>query len=355
MAEQTKAQLTSRRWFYGALCLAVLLFIHFLGDVLTPFITAFLLAYLVDPFTSWLVKIKVPRTLAVVIVFVLLALLITGVLLIFIPLFERQVVVLVAKIPQFVQWLNETVIPWLSQYVDIKTTLNLSDLPNHLSSHWQQAGGVAKSLLQLLGASSMAFAGWVVNLFLIPVVLFYLLRDWPKLLAGAHALLPRAIEPVVTDLVLQCDEVLSAFLRGQLMVMIALGLLYSIGLALVGIDTALVIGMLAGLASIVPYLGFIVGILSASIAALFQFHDVWHLIGVVVVFIIAQSIEGSVLTPWLVGNRVRLHPIMVIFAVLAGGKLFGFVGVLLAIPVAAVLMVILRYLKLRYVRSHLYS
>lgn len=351
MAQQAKAQLISRRWFYGVLCVAVLLFIHFLGDVLTPFITAFLLAYLADPFTSWLVRIKIPRTLAVVIVFLLLALIITGILLVFIPLFERQVTIFITKIPEFIQWLNQSVMPWLDEKFDIKTNLNL----NGLSGYWQQAGGVAKSLLHVISSSGMAFAGWIVNLFLIPVVLFYLLRDWPKLLAGIHGLLPRDIEPTVTDLTLQCDEVLSAFLRGQLIVMIALGLLYSVGLAIVGIDTALVIGMLAGLVSIVPYLGFIVGILSASIAALFQFHDVWHIVGVAIVFVIAQSIEGSVLTPWLVGNRVGLHPIVVIFAILAGGKLFGFVGVLLAIPVAAILMVILRYLKLRYVRSHLYQ
>jgi len=137
--------------------------------------------------------------------------------------------------------------------------------------------------------------------------------------------------------------------------MIALGILYSIGLTLVGIDTALVIGMIAGLVSIVPYLGFIVGVTSAAIAAVLQFHDVWHVIGVVLVFIVAQSIEGSILTPWFVGDKVGLHPVLVIFAVLAGGKLFGFVGVLLAIPVVAVLMVIMRYLTQCYVGSNVYG
>jgi predicted PurR-regulated permease PerM len=137
--------------------------------------------------------------------------------------------------------------------------------------------------------------------------------------------------------------------------MVCLGLLYSIGLYIVGLDTAFLIGMIAGLVSIVPYLGFIVGIFSATIASFIQFHDWWHFIGVLLVFLIAQSIEGSVLTPWLVGDKVGLHPVLVIFAVLAGGSLFGFVGVLLAIPVTAVIMVFIRYFKMQYFNSRLYS
>lgn len=345
----------SKRWLYIFLVVVAFVLIHYLGDVLAPFLAAALLAYLTDPIASLLQRLHLSRTLAVVVVFVLLFLLVMVLFFIFVPLFQKQIMILVAKIPQLLSWIQQTVLPWLNQKFGINDGLNLNNFSDQLGGHWQQAGNFAKSFLKVLTSSGLAFAGWIVNLFLVPVVLFYLLRDWPKLIRGAQHLLPRKMEPTITKLAIQCDQVLSAFLRGQLMVMLALGVLYSCGLALVGLDTALVIGMIAGLVSIVPYLGFIVGISAASIAATLQFHDLWHVAGVVLVFIVAQSIEGSILTPWFVGDKVGLHPVLVIFAVLAGGSLFGFVGVLLAIPVAAMMMVILRYLTQCYVDSDLYA
>ena len=345
----------SKRWLYISFVVVAFLLIHYLGDVLAPFLAAALLAYLTDPLTNLLQRLHLSRTFAVVIVFFLLLLFVVILFFIFVPLFQKQIVILVSKVPQFFNWIQVTVVPWLNQNFGLHDEININDFSSKLSGHWQQAGDFAKSFLKVLTSSGLAFVGWIVNLFLVPVVLFYLLRDWPKLIRGAQNLLPRKMEPTITQLAIQCDQVLSAFLRGQLMVMIALGLLYSCGLALVGLDTALVIGMIAGLVSIVPYLGFIVGISAASIAATLQFHDLWHVAGVVLVFIVAQSIEGSILTPWFVGDKVGLHPVLVIFAVLAGGSLFGFVGVLLAIPVAAIMMVILRYLTQRYVDSELYA
>lgn len=345
----------SKRWFYFALLIVIVAFLHYLGDVLIPFVVAALLAYLTDPITNLLVRLRLPRALAVVCVFIILALLITLFLVIFIPLFEKQISIFISKIPEFFNWLQQTVIPWINQKFDLSANLSTMDLSNAFSAHWQQAGNVVKSTFKVITSSGLAFIGWMVNLLLIPVVLFYLLRDWPKITHGFQQLLPREIEPTVTRLVHECNDVLGAFLRGQLMVMLALGILYSIGLALVGLDTALVIGMISGLVSIVPYLGFILGIVSASIGAFLQFHDLWHIAGVVLVFIVAQSIEGSILTPTLVGDKVGVHPVLVIFAVLAGGKLYGFVGVLLAIPVTAVLMVLLRYIKSRYLASNLYE
>ena len=153
----------------------------------------------------------------------------------------------------------------------------------------------------------------------------------------------------------ECNEVLSAFLRGQLLVMIALAILYSLGLSIIGLDLALLIGVISGLLSIVPYLGFIVGFLAASIAALYQFHDVWTLGCVAIVFVIANGIEGTILTPMLVGDKIGLHPVAVIFAVLAAGQLFGFVGILLALPVAAVIMVFIRYFVSHYKQSLAYA
>jgi predicted PurR-regulated permease PerM len=170
-----------------------------------------------------------------------------------------------------------------------------------------------------------------------------------------HELIPRRYEATVARLATASDEVLGAFLRGQLTVMLALGTIYSVGLWLVGLELALLIGMLAGLVSFVPYLGFIVGILAAGLAALMQFGDLLPLLYVVIVFMVGQAVEGMLLTPLLVGEKIGLHPVAVIFAVLAGGQLFGFFGILLALPVASVVMVLLRYTHERYVGSSLYS
>jgi predicted PurR-regulated permease PerM len=174
------------------------------------------------------------------------------------------------------------------------------------------------------------------------------------LVARVHALLPRSVEPTVSRLAHEADSVLGAFVRGQLSVMLALGLIYGVGLWLVGLDVGPLIGMIAGLVSFVPYLGFIVGLVSSLIAALVQYHDWQHVLLVLLVFGIGQVMEGYVLVPRLVGNKIGLHPVAVIFAVLAGGQLFGFLGVLLALPVASVIMVLLRYAHGRYLESGLY-
>jgi predicted PurR-regulated permease PerM len=182
-----------------------------------------------------------------------------------------------------------------------------------------------------------------------------MLRDWDKVMLRIGEMIPRDLVDRVVGLLTECDEVLSAFLRGQMLIMILLGCIYAMGLTLVGLKLAFLIGMVAGLASIVPYLGFFIGIIAASLAALFQFQDAIHLLYVGVTFGFGQMIEGMVLTPWLVGDRIGLHPVAVIFAVLAGGQLFGFIGVLLALPVAAVVMVFVRHLHLSYINSEYYE
>jgi predicted PurR-regulated permease PerM len=189
---------------------------------------------------------------------------------------------------------------------------------------------------------------------LTPVVAFYMMRDWDLVMVRILGMVPRDMKTSFIYLSQECDEVLGAFLRGQLLIMFLLGIVYAIGLYAVGLDLAILIGILAGLASIVPYLGFFVGIVVASIAAMFQFQDPVYLGYVCVVFLIGQALEGWVLTPWLVGEKIGLHPVAVIFSVLAGGQLFGFVGILLALPLAAVVMVFVRSLHKNYLGSDYY-
>lgn len=290
------------------------------------------------------------------IVFVALTLLGLLLLVILIPLLERQLVVLGGKLPGLIDWVQQSAVPWLRERLGLHgLAIDLGTLKASVREHWQAAGGAAATLLSSVSRSGLVLAGWLANLLLIPVVTFYLLRDWDILVARVRELLPRTIEPVAADLARQSDEVLGAFLRGQLLVMLGLAVIYAGGLWVVGLDLALLIGLGAGMVSFVPYLGFIVGIIAAGVAALMQFHDAIHLLYVALVFGVGQLVEGTVLTPLLVGDRIGLHPVAVIFAVLAGGQLFGFFGVLLALPAAAVIMVLVRYVHRRYKHSRLYG
>ena len=233
--------------------------------------------------------------------------------------------------------------------------VDLAQLSKKLSGQWQKAGGLLASLGVSVSRSSMALMGFAANLFLVPVVAFYLLRDWDKMMANLGMLLPRNVEPVAVSLLKECDEVLGAFFKGQLMVMLALGVVYSLGLGLIGLQFAILIGMVAGLASIIPYMGFALGFAAAMIVALFQFDSLGGMAMVVVVFVFGQAMEGWVLTPMLVGDKIGLHPVAVIFALMAGGQLFGFIGLLIALPMAAIIMVLLRHLHRNYKASDLYS
>jgi predicted PurR-regulated permease PerM len=218
-----------------------------------------------------------------------------------------------------------------------------------------EAGSAAGNVLTQVAKSSMDILALGGMLALIPVVTFYLLLDWDDLLKRLHDLIPRRMEPRISLMARECDEVLAAFLRGQLMVMVALGIVYAIGLQVVGLKLALMIGLLAGLGSIIPYFGFAIGIVSATAAALVQFGNFNAVLMVWAVFAVGQAIEGWVLQPYLVGDKIGLHPVAVIFAIMAGGQLFGFVGMLLALPVAAVIMVLLRHAHEHYQQSRLYQ
>jgi predicted PurR-regulated permease PerM len=350
----------SRGWLGLALIIVIGWLFYRLAPVLTPFVISGGLAFLGDPMVDRLERLKffkwhLSRTFAVIIVFLLITAALILFLLIFLPMLRDQVERLVENAPEMFDWIVHTAVPWVQAKLGLSAfALDAHSLSDALKSYWKE---VSKALVGVVGTVSrggQVVVTWLMNLVLVPVVTFYLLRDWDKLVEGIRTLLPRNVEPVVSTLCRQIDEVLSAFIRGQLMVMLALGLIYSTGLWLVGLDLALIIGMVAGLLSIVPYLGTLVGVVAALIAAVFQFQDVLHPVLALVVFGVGQSLEGMVLTPKLVGDRVGLHPVAVIFAVLAGGQLFGFLGILLALPVASALNVLVSYLHQRYRASSIY-
>ncbi|MBD3646507.1 MAG: AI-2E family transporter [Pseudomonadales bacterium] len=334
----------------------LLVLVYLLRPILLPFLVGIALAYLGDPLVDRLERLKLGRTVGVLIVFLIFLAILIGGLLVLVPLLVREVSGLVQDIPRFIAWLQETASPFLREKFGVDPfDIRLVELREELARNWRQAGGIAGRIVAEVTQSGMMLIAWAVNLALIPVVAFYLMRDWDDLMEKARGLIPRDKEPMVVGLVSECDEVLSAFLRGQLMVMLLLGCIYAAGLYLVGLDLAILIGLLAGLASIVPYLGFVVGIVAASAAAIFQFQDPVVLVYVAIVFGVGQMLEGMVLTPLLVGDRIGLHPVAVIFAIMAGGQLFGFVGILLALPAAAVIMVFVRHVHQQYKASEIYE
>ena len=344
------------KWQLMALIVGLSFLLWLLGPVLTPFVIAALLAYLGDPLVDWLERLRLSRSGAVAIVFVLMTLVLVGVVLLLIPLLERQISAFIEQFPRYRDWFTGVALPWISQRTGFDVEgIELGSIYTMLQEHWQQAGGVAATLLGGISKSGLLILNFVLNLALIPVVAFYLLRDWDVMVEKIRMLIPRPIEPTVSRLARESDSVLGGFLRGQLSVMFALGMIYGIGLWMAGIDFALLIGTIAGLVSFIPYLGATVGVGIGLIAALVQYGDWTHVILVCVVFGVGQMLESMVLTPFLVGDRIGMHPVAVIFAVMAGGQLFGFVGVLVALPVAAVAMVLLRYLYEQYTASRLYG
>jgi predicted PurR-regulated permease PerM len=346
------SQETSRRWQMLAITVVIALVIWLLAPVLMPFAVAAMLAYLGDPMANRLERLGVGRTLAVSIVFVVLILIIGASLLLLVPLIARQVENLVENFPRYVEWAKDTVLPWLQAKLHLDP--NAFDTDRLVAEIKENIGSIG-TVIGKLSRSGFGVVMWLTNLVLIPVVWFYLLRDWDRLVAWIDRMLPRSIEPTIAHLARESDAVLGAFVRGQLLVMLALAIYYGVALTLIGISVGPLIGMVAGLLSFVPYLGFITGFAAAIIASLVQHGDWTHLLMVVGVFVVGQLLEGYVLVPRLVGEKIGLHPVAVIFAVLAGGYLFGFLGVLLALPAASVILVLLRYLAQRYKQSDLYT
>lgn len=351
---QTAMTITEQKIYWLLIIAAFAYGFHLLSPILSPFLFAALLAYLGDPIADKLEK-HMSRTLAVSLVFLSIFSLLALIIIVFIPLVSDQLSKLIAKLPMVVDAIQHRLIPFLQEQFEYQPGSSKDVISNLIKSHVKDLPSLASRLLNwLTGSSEWIFAA-VANLFLVPVVTFYLLRDWDKLIEKIHALIPRRHETKVSQLAAESDTMLSAFLRGQFAVMNALGVIYAIGLSVVGLDSAIIIGFIAGWLSFVPYLGLVVGMGVATVLAYFQFNDVIHPIGVIITFVIAQLLEGSVLTPRLVGERIGLHPVAVIFAILAGGQLAGFAGILLALPVAAVLNVLVSHAQLAYRSSKLYN
>lgn len=352
----TPLQRRSAAWLgIGLLALALL---WLLTPVLAPFVVAAVLAYALTPVVNWLdarFRGWMPRVVAVVLVELLLLIAGLSLLLLVVPILSKELPLMRAQVPVLLESLNQWAKPLLGQF-GVKLALDIESvkvfLLKYLNANFEDAFSSLLSSLKLGGSVALALIG---NVVLIPVVLYYLLMDWARIVAQVTQLVPPRLAPAVKSFTDEADGVLGQYLRGQMLVMLILSLYYSAGLSLFGLDLAVPIGLFTGLAIFVPYVGFGLGLILAVLAGLLQFASLKALVMVAVVYGLGQLVESFYLTPRLVGERIGLHPLAVIFALLAFGQLLGFVGVLIALPAGAVLLVAIRRLRSAYLESRLYQ
>ena len=333
---------TRIRWVaIGVLALG--LFLYLLRAVLAPVFLALVIAYLLDPVIDRFEKRRIPRTPAIFLFILLVLLAIVAIVLVLVPVVEREVSAVVASVPAYSQRARESVMPWLQKVAGQRLPTTFDEVVNEIGANIQNIPpDVLKpfaAILKKIFSNTLYLMIGLLSMVVVPVFTFYFLRDFDKMKAGVVAMIPLAYRDWTIGKFRQVDETLGAFLRGQLTVCTVLAALYSAGLLIVGIDMAVVIGVLSGYLFIVPYLGTIFGIVTASLMALLKYHDFVHVFGVWAVFGIVQLFEAYALTPRVVGDRVGLNPVAIILALLIGGSLFGFLGILLAVPVAAVLKI----------------
>lgn len=340
-------------WIAGVV-LVVAALLHWLGPILTPFLIGAILAYFGSPPVTWAQRHGVPRTVGTLLVIVVILLLLLALLLVLVPLVQNEVTQLARRLPALATDAYASLAPWLHDRFGIELELDAASLTQLMAENLGSAQTLMLKLLSEVKAGGTLVLGIFINLALIPVVMFYLLRDWNRIIKRVDDLLPRRWLRRVRTIAAEIDNVLAEFLRGQLLVMGVLAVYYSVGLTLAGLDFALPIGILTGLLVFIPYVGFGLGLILGVLAALLQWSGWSAFMAVLAVYGVGQLLENYVLVPFLVGDRIGLHPLAVIFALLAFGQLFGFAGVLLALPVSAALLVALRHVRQAYFSSDLY-
>lgn len=337
----------------------ILWVLYLLKPVVIPFVGAFFIAYLFSPLVNGLHKIGLPRWLSISCVFIGIGVVITWAMWFLVPLVWQQLMYAKSSIPMGIHWVNYDFLPWFSRFFNlVPLEIDTDQMSKAIMEYIQTNYSVdsIQTLLLRVAQSGLNFIQIGGTLVLIPVITFYFLLDWNRMLDSFRRLIPRPYEVSTLKIVKECHSILGAFVKGQFLVMVLLGVIYAVGLEIIGLEVGLIIGMVAGLASIIPYLGFAVGIISAGVATFFQFGWEWqHFVLLGIVFLIGQMVEGYILQPFLLGDKIGLSPVAVVFAVLAGAQLGGFLGMLIALPVAAVIVVLLRHLREFYEQTEMYG
>ena len=341
--------------FWVAVIVVAIALLALLRDILLPFVAGMAIAYFLDPIVDRLEVRKLPRALATTLVLVLFFVVLTAALLLVAPLIQAQVASLMRELPDMVHGLIEATTRWIERVSSELGEEQMDDARVALRDVARALGGWVLEATRRVFASGLALLN-LLGLFLItPVVAWYLLRDWDRLVSKVDGYLPRAQAETIRARFREIDRTLAGFVRGQAIVCVALGTSYALALEIIGLQYGLVVGLFVGVIAIVPFIGALVGLLLSLIFGYLQFGVSGELAAVVVVFLVGQAIESNILTPKLVGDQVGLHPVWIIFALLAGGSLFGFVGVLLAVPVAATVGVLIRFALSRYLAGPLYG
>lgn len=333
---------------------AAMFLVHLLSSILMPFVAGMAVAYFLDPVADWLEEKKLSRGIATTVILLAFFILVGILLMALFPLLQRQIVELVAMVPGIAENIRNEALPWLERMI---ADLPADTLDNIRDAAKEFAGRAVKWVSDVVAniwSGGLAFFNMLSLLVITPVVAFYLLRDWDLITAKIDSWLPRDAAPTIRKQFAEIDQTLAAFVRGQSTVCLVLGLIYGVGLTVVGLKSGLLVGLGAGFISFIPYLGAASGLVVGLGIAIFQFSEWTPIFVVAAIFLTGQTLESYVLTPRLVGDRVGLHPVWIIFALLAGGAVFGFTGVLLAVPVAAVIGVLTRFAIARYLDSPLY-
>jgi len=348
----------ANRWrFWLGVAAGLLLLLWLLNDILLPFVVGAVVAYFFDPLVMRLQRAGLSRTWATAVVTVIAALIAVGVVMAILPPLFGQVQEMIGKAPQYAVSVAQRVQPMVEPVREKMglPPLSLQELQADATKRAGEALALVGSLAGKLAQRGVAIINLLGLLFLTPVVTFYLLRDWPKVLAAINGALPLDHADTIRTLARESNAAVAGYVRGQALVCVCLGTIYGVGLSLVGLQFGFVIGLIAGLISFIPFVGTLVGATLSIGMALAQFPPDWiSVIKVAAVFLLGHLLEGNFLSPKLVGDRVGLHPVWIMFALLAGGSLFGFVGVLIAVPVAAVIGVLARHLMGRYHASSFY-
>ena len=346
----------AKPWIIMACVIAAFIWLLYaLDDVLTPFIVAAVLAYVLNPLVEWLQLKRIRRAPASMIIMALALLILLSLVLIIVPMLLNQFNNLAERLPQIVGFVQNKLLPWLNSVSGDYIQIDQESIIAWLQSHTDELSNTLKEWIPTLMRQSGNVISGVSNLVLLPLLLYYFLLDWKRWSSGISKLVPRRFIKTYTRISGNMDEVLGEFLRGQLMVMMIMGLVYGLGLMLVGLDSGFAIGMIAGILVFIPYLGAFTGLLLATVAALLQYGSWQGLLMVWAVFGVGQFLESFFITPKIVGDRIGLSPFWVIFSLMAFGQLMGFVGMLAGLPLAAVTLVILREGASAYFGSHFYK
>jgi predicted PurR-regulated permease PerM len=342
-------------WFWIGIAAALAALLYLLKPILFPFLLSAILTYVCMPLVRWMDRRRLPRAASVVVV-LLLVLGALGLLFgIVLPLLVREITALVKQVPAWLDTLDQQVAPWVNQRFGTDLSFDMDALVETLRELIAGSDEVGSRVLTSLKLGGLGLLGLFANLVLVPIVMFFLMRDWEKMLARIERLVPRRWHDATLAFVRECDHTLGQYLHGQVLVLLVMSVFYTVGLWLTGLDAFLPIGIVTGLLTFVPYVGATVGFVLATLAAFMQFGDIAPVAWVWAVFFLGQTLEGNFVTPKLVGGAIGMHPLAVIFALLAFGQLFGFTGLLLALPASAVLAVGARLLVRRYHASEFYN